>query len=101
MTTLALFGSTGSIGVNTLDVVRDNPHEFRVRYLTSNNNVLRLCDQAEEFHPAAVAVMDRDAAAEARRRLGPAVEVLSGSDGLLSCVRRGRRSTECPMTTFM
>ena len=46
---LAILGSTGSIGVQTLDIVRENPDFFEVRVLTANSNWQRLAAQAREF----------------------------------------------------
>ena len=43
---LAILGSTGSIGVQTLDIVRENPDFFEVRVLTANSNWQRLAAQA-------------------------------------------------------
>ncbi len=88
MKSLAVFGATGSIGANTLDVVRRNPGLFSIRYLATNRNVETLLLQAAEFHPAAVALADAGAAAAARERLGSKTEVLAGVDGLLELARR-------------
>ncbi|MBL0176548.1 MAG: 1-deoxy-D-xylulose-5-phosphate reductoisomerase [Ignavibacteria bacterium] len=88
MKTLAIFGSTGSIGTSTLDVVRQHPGRFRVRYLTAHRNAALLCAQAREFAPDAVAVVDPASAREAREILGSSVDVLSGMDGLLELARR-------------
>lgn len=46
---LAILGSTGSIGVQTLDIVRENPSLFEVRVLTANRNWQRLAAQAREL----------------------------------------------------
>ena len=45
---LAILGSTGSIGVQTLDIVRENPDFFEVRVLTANSNWQRLAAQTRE-----------------------------------------------------
>ncbi|SRR6056297_196339 len=57
---LAILGSTGSIGTQTLDVVRDYPDKFRVNVLTANNNVDLLARQATEFNPEMVVVCNAD-----------------------------------------
>lgn len=88
MKALALFGSTGSIGGSTLDVVRAHPEHFSVRYLAARSSVDRLCAQVEEFAPRAVAVEDRAAAARVRERVGAGTEVLEGAGGLLELARR-------------
>jgi 1-deoxy-D-xylulose-5-phosphate reductoisomerase len=88
MKTLALFGSTGSIGTSTLDVVRRHPDAFRVRYLTANSRVEALVAQIDEFAPAAVAVADPIAAAAVRSAVGDRIPVLEGINGLLEIARR-------------
>ncbi|HTT60228.1 MAG TPA: 1-deoxy-D-xylulose-5-phosphate reductoisomerase [Bryobacteraceae bacterium] len=51
MKSLALLGSTGSIGTSTLDVVRRNPHLYRVQSLAAGHNVEAILQQIIEFHP--------------------------------------------------
>ncbi len=86
---LALFGSTGSIGQSTLDVVRRMPDVFAVEALTAHENAGLLCDQIAEFHPAIVAIVD-PAACEQVRSCAPAgTRVLQGDDGLLAIARDG------------
>jgi 1-deoxy-D-xylulose-5-phosphate reductoisomerase len=53
---LAILGSTGSIGTQTLDVVRENPNLFDVYAITANNSVDKLIAQAREFNPEVVVV---------------------------------------------
>ena len=84
---IALFGSTGSIGVNTLDVIRRNSGRFAARYLTANSRVDLLEAQIAEFHPSAVAVRDADACL-ALKRQNPNCEVLCGDDGILELACR-------------
>ena len=55
---LAILGSTGSIGVQTLDIVRENPDFFEVRVLTANSNWQRLAAQAREFDAATAVIAD-------------------------------------------
>jgi 1-deoxy-D-xylulose-5-phosphate reductoisomerase len=89
---IALFGSTGSIGVNTLDVVRRHPERFSVTALAANRNIDVLAAQIAEFHPKAVAVSDSAAASELRsRHLG--CEVLAGEEGLRELAQRGEYDT--------
>ncbi len=89
---IALFGSTGSIGVNTLDVVRRHPGRFQIRALAANRNIEVLAGQIAEFHPKAVAVADESAAAKlaslAAGRPETGCEVLSGTEGLRELARR-------------
>ena len=82
--TVALAGSTGSIGTQTLDVVAAEPDRFEVVALgASGRNIDQLVAQAEAVRPRIVAVARPEAAAEVAARL-PDVEVRAGSDGLAS-----------------
>ena len=81
MTGVAVVGSTGSIGTQTLDVVRAEPERYEVVALGAGGaNVELLVAQAEEHRPAVVAVADAAAAAEVARRL-PWCEVRAGGSG--------------------
>ena len=55
---LAILGSTGSIGVQTLDIVRENPDRFEARILTAHKNWQRLAEQAREFDVDTVVIAD-------------------------------------------
>src|SRR5665213_556071 len=94
---IALFGSTGSIGVNTLDVVRRHPERFEITALAANRNIEILGKQIAEFHPKAVAVADKSAAAKlaslAAARPETRCEVLSGTEGLRELARRDSYDT--------
>ena len=57
---IVLLGSTGSIGEQTLDVVRQHADRFEVRTLTSNNNWQRLVEQALEVEPDSVVIANRE-----------------------------------------
>ncbi|MFA8435721.1 MAG: 1-deoxy-D-xylulose-5-phosphate reductoisomerase [Marinifilaceae bacterium] len=57
---IALLGSTGSIGTQTLEVVEANPEEFVVDVLTANNNVELLVEQAKKFHPNVVVIANEE-----------------------------------------
>ena len=65
---ISILGSTGSIGTQTLDVVR-NIEGFEVKALSTNKNIDLLEKQIEEFHPKKVAVMDEEKAYELKREL--------------------------------
>ena len=81
MKRLTVLGSTGSIGCNTLDVVRHNPESFTVTALVAGQNVDRMVEQCLEFSPR-YAVMDDARSAHAvmlaLREHGSQTEVLSG-----------------------
>ncbi len=85
---LAVFGSTGSIGCNTLEVVRRHPGHFTVRYLTGNSNADLLIAQVREFRPAAVAATDPSARARVKDEVGDLTEVLDGEDALTEIAGR-------------
>lgn len=83
---LGILGSTGSIGVSTLDIVADFPDQFEVVTLTAGNNLTRLEEQIRRFRPKMVAVISPEGAETLRRRLGAdAPEILSGIEGLVAC----------------
>ena len=76
---IALLGSTGSIGTQTLDVVRQHPDLFEVALLVANNSAARLVEQAREFHPASVVIGNPDKYREVSEAMqGTAVKVFSG-----------------------
>jgi 1-deoxy-D-xylulose-5-phosphate reductoisomerase len=81
---LAILGSTGSIGVQALDVVSRFPDRFRVVSLAAGRNVRRLAEQAERFRPRLVAVQEEAAAAELRGLVPAGVEVASGDAGTIA-----------------
>jgi len=86
---LAVLGSTGSIGTQTLDVVRLFPDAFDVQVLTCGSNVERLAEQIREFEPECVAVATADAARDLRPRLSNEdVEIRVGEDGLCTAATR-------------
>ncbi|MDG1750697.1 MAG: 1-deoxy-D-xylulose-5-phosphate reductoisomerase [Thalassotalea sp.] len=83
---LCILGSTGSIGVNTLDVVRLHPEKFSIHSLSANTNVDKLLEQCREFHPSTV-VMVCDVAAKLLTQqlisLGlDKIQVMSGENAL-------------------
>jgi 1-deoxy-D-xylulose-5-phosphate reductoisomerase len=83
MKTIIILGSTGSIGTNTLDIVRRFPEEFRVVGLTAGGNIEKLEEQITTFKPKAVAVSTEFSAATLRKRCaGLAVEILANEEGI-------------------
>lgn len=84
MKKVLILGSTGSIGVNTLNVIRQFPEKFSVSALTVNTRIDLLEPQIYEFKPSVVVVKDDKLAGELRKRLKIKCEVLSGIDGLKS-----------------
>lgn len=81
--TIAVLGSTGSIGTQTLEVVRNNP-ELKVAALAAGSSVEKLEAQVREFGPRIVGVWSQEAARDLRARLSDLdVKVVSGMEGLL------------------
>ena len=81
---IALLGSTGSIGTQSLDVCR--MHGYRVVCLTANRRVDLMEAQIREFRPDLVSMMDPAAADDLRTRVADTgTKVLSGMDGLIEC----------------
>ncbi len=77
-----ILGSTGSIGVNTLDVIRLHQNSFEVVGLTANKNVELLLEQAKEFNPKYVVIKDESLAANVERNLPSEIILLTGKNGL-------------------
>ncbi len=81
MKNISILGSTGSIGTQTLDIVRSNPKEFKIVGLTTNKNIELLKKQIIEFKPEAVAVMDEEKADLLKEDAD--IDVYSGIDGII------------------
>ncbi|PIR01318.1 MAG: 1-deoxy-D-xylulose-5-phosphate reductoisomerase [Nitrospinae bacterium CG11_big_fil_rev_8_21_14_0_20_45_15] len=82
MKTISILGSTGSIGVNTLDVVARNPEQFKVCGLAAGNNIDLLVEQTRKFRPRAISVMNPAKRDELKDKLsGEKVEILCGEEG--------------------
>ena len=77
---VTILGSTGSIGVSTLDVLARQPERFGVHALTAHANVAKLAEQCLEHRPAIAVMVDREAASALRdllARAGSATRVLA------------------------
>ena len=82
MRTIALLGSTGSIGVSTLALVREFPDRFKIHGMVAGRNLKLLAKQIKEFRPACVAIKDDSDVDELRKLLGNhKVEILCGEAG--------------------
>lgn len=85
MKNIVVLGSTGSIGTQTLDIVRWND-DLNVTALAAGSNITLLKEQIEEFSPKIVCVWDNQKAEELKSMLvDSSVEVLSGMEGLVAC----------------
>ena len=81
---ISILGSTGSIGPQTLDVVREHP-EFKVTSLSCGRNIKLLEEQIREFQPAFVSVSDEKDALDLRSRIRDTkTKVYSGMEGLIA-----------------
>jgi 1-deoxy-D-xylulose-5-phosphate reductoisomerase len=80
--TVSVVGSTGSIGTQTLDVVRGDRDRYRVVAIGAQRSVDLLVAQALEFRPRTVAIGDESLAADLATRLPTGTEVVAGVDGL-------------------
>lgn len=83
MRNVAILGSTGSIGGQTLDIIRLFPDRFKVSVLSTGSAVDRLADQAREFLPECVVIADKARVASLQERLAELpIDVLDGESGL-------------------
>ena len=82
MRRISILGSTGTIGRNTLDIVRRAPSDFRVVALAAGSNLSLLAEQVREFHPAFVSVSDAEAAGRLKlMTAGRRLRIGSGPQG--------------------
>ena len=86
-TKLTVLGSTGSIGLNTLDIVRQFPQKFRIEALSCRNSIERLVEQIKEFKPRLVCVDTNEQVRELRETFGrgdssPETIFVCGAEGL-------------------
>ncbi|MDP2783717.1 MAG: 1-deoxy-D-xylulose-5-phosphate reductoisomerase [Sulfurimicrobium sp.] len=82
---ITVLGSTGSIGVSTLDVIARHPERFRVVALTANSQIDKLFQQCQQFEPEYAVLLDADAAESLRQKVldhGLATQVLHGIEAL-------------------
>lgn len=83
MKNIVVLGSTGSIGTQTLDIVRGNSDRLKVTALAAGHDVNKIAEQIEEFEPEVAVLYDEEAAAKLKEMIsGRRCRVLSGMDGL-------------------
>lgn len=80
---VAILGSTGSIGTQTLDVIAHDPDSYQVEALAAGSNLGLLIKQIERFTPRVVSVGSRELAREVEQAVGSRVKVYYGEEGLL------------------
>jgi 1-deoxy-D-xylulose-5-phosphate reductoisomerase len=81
MKKISILGSTGSVGTQTLGVIKSNPEKFKITGLTANRSIELLKKQIDKFNPKAVAVMDPKKAEELQSMVN--VQVYSGMEGII------------------
>lgn len=88
MKKVLILGSTGSIGVNALNVIRKFPDRFSVAGLTVNSNISTLSEQIEEFNPEFVVVNNQSKAKELAKTLNRKIEIISSENGLVEAAKK-------------
>lgn len=91
---VTILGSTGSIGVQTLDIIRRNPERFKVSSLVAHNRWRELAVQAREFGAESVVIGDESHYSELKAALADTtIEVLAGSEAITHVARSYRNDT--------
>jgi len=86
---ITVLGSTGSIGVNTLDVISRHLDKYKVKALTANTNVALLLEQCIKHAPEIAVMVNEESASKLEKELkikAPDIKVLSGVEGLINSV---------------
>ncbi|MGB4053722.1 MAG: 1-deoxy-D-xylulose-5-phosphate reductoisomerase, partial [Dysgonamonadaceae bacterium] len=85
---IAILGSTGSIGTQALDVIRQHPDRFEVFAITANNHVKLLVEQARKFLPEIVVIANEKKYTEVKEALSDLpIKVWAGSDAICQMVQ--------------
>ena len=84
MKKISILGSTGSIGIQALDVVGAHRERFKIVGLSASGNIDELEKQIEEFNPEVVAVFEKEKAEILSHRVGKKVKIVSGMEGLVT-----------------
>lgn len=94
MKRIVILGSTGSIGTQTLDIVRIHKEDFKVTAIAANSNIEMLERQVREFLPNLVCVYREEKALELKNMLGDLpVKVVAGMEGLIECATEASADT--------
>ncbi len=83
MKVISILGSTGSIGTQTLEIVRENNHKFKVEALAANSNIDLLEAQVREFRPRITAIGDESKYEELKKRVGGLTYITAGQEGIV------------------
>lgn len=84
MRTLTILGSTGSIGTQTLDIIRKFRNDFSINFLTANTRIKELEEQTREFSPKGVAISDEASWKEFKQHTSFKGEILCGEEGVIA-----------------
>ncbi len=91
---IAVLGSTGSIGTQTLDIIAEYPDRFKAQLLAAGSNVERLIEQCARFRPALAVIADESKYAQLRDALRPlGIETAAGAEALADAMQRPDFST--------
>ena len=89
MKKISILGSTGSIGINALEVIDHLGDAFSVTALSANKNGKRLVEQAKKYYPDSIAIVDEDAALYVESELkNSGIKIFTGRNGLLEMACR-------------
>jgi 1-deoxy-D-xylulose-5-phosphate reductoisomerase len=100
MKAISVLGSTGSIGTQTMDIVRANPAELRISALAAGSNIELLEKQVREFKPVLAAVFNEDKARELKAALADtSVRVVAGMDGIIEAATLDE--SDCVLTSMV
>ena len=100
MKKISVLGSTGSIGTQTMEIVRANPGELKITALAAGSNITLLEKQVREFKPLIAAVFDEDKAAELKKALADTqVRVVAGMDGIIEAATL--EDSDCVLTSMV
>lgn len=83
MKRIAILGSTGSIGTQTLEVINSHPDKFQVVALSGGTNITLLLEQIKKFTPKLVAVKNKELSDILKNEVGPDTRVVYGEEGLV------------------
>lgn len=84
MKRISVLGSTGSIGIQTMEVARNNQESFAIEAVAANSNVDLMEQQVREFRPKLTAIFDESKYLELKNRVGSITEVVTGMEGLIA-----------------
>ncbi len=86
---ITILGATGSIGVSTLEILRQHPKKYQLEAVTAQNNLPKLIEIAKEFSPSMVAIANDAHYAELKSALaGSGIEIAAGESAIIEAAQR-------------